>query len=125
MIIIQSNNNYLFGGYTAVPLISNGSYKNDSIAFLFTLTNPYNIPSTKYEINKHYIECMAFHNNCWYLTFGVSHDRCLVDRSSLNNFSCINLSHSHLDTIGMGNEIFTSTQNFTASDIEVFETTLN
>ncbi|CAF4311702.1 unnamed protein product, partial [Rotaria sordida] len=52
MTIIQSNNNYLFGGYTAIPWTSEGdSYKNDTTAFLFTLTNPHNIPPTKYLIN--------------------------------------------------------------------------
>ncbi|CAF5083634.1 unnamed protein product, partial [Rotaria sp. Silwood1] len=41
MTIIQSNNNYLFGDYTAIPWTSDNSYKNDITAFLFTLTNPH------------------------------------------------------------------------------------
>jgi hypothetical protein len=51
MTIIQSNNNYIFGGYTAIGWTSDGSYKNDPTAFLFTLTNPHNITPTKYPVN--------------------------------------------------------------------------
>jgi hypothetical protein len=41
MTIILSNNNYLFGGYTAIAWTSDDSFKNDTTAFLFTLTNPH------------------------------------------------------------------------------------
>ncbi|CAF3054768.1 unnamed protein product [Rotaria sp. Silwood2] len=51
MTIILSNNNYLFGGYTAIPWTSDNSNKSDTTAFLFTLTNPHGIPPTKYCIN--------------------------------------------------------------------------
>ncbi|CAF3404582.1 unnamed protein product [Rotaria sp. Silwood2] len=39
MTIILSNNNYLFGDFTAIPWTSDNSNKSDTTAFLFTLTN--------------------------------------------------------------------------------------
>ncbi|CAF0858901.1 unnamed protein product [Rotaria sp. Silwood1] len=51
MIIIQSNSNYLFGSYTAIPWTSNDSYADDSTTFLFTLINPHEIPPSKYLID--------------------------------------------------------------------------
>ena len=35
--IIQTSNNYVFGGYTAAPWKSDGSYGNDPTAFIFSL----------------------------------------------------------------------------------------
>jgi hypothetical protein len=51
MTIIQSAQKYLLGGYTSIPWSTNLGHKNDTKAFLFTLTNPHNIPPTKYPIN--------------------------------------------------------------------------
>ncbi|CAF1460978.1 unnamed protein product [Didymodactylos carnosus] len=43
---------YLFGGYTSIPWSSQNAVKADSKAFLFTLTNPHNLPATKFHIDK-------------------------------------------------------------------------
>ncbi|CAF4261429.1 unnamed protein product [Rotaria magnacalcarata] len=48
--IIQSDQNFIFRGYTSVSWISNDGCKTDPSAFLFTLRNPHNIPPTKYSI---------------------------------------------------------------------------
>ncbi len=42
--------NNLFQEYIFIPSTSNDFYKNDTTAFLFTLTNSYNILSRKYLI---------------------------------------------------------------------------
>ncbi|CAF1313038.1 unnamed protein product [Didymodactylos carnosus] len=43
---------YLFGGYTAIPWSSELAVKSDATAFLFTLTNPHNLPATNFLIDK-------------------------------------------------------------------------
>jgi hypothetical protein len=120
MTIIQSNNNYLFGGYTSIPWTSDGSYKNDTTAFLFTLTNPDNIPPTKYLINPNTGNA-AYHNSSYGPTFGSGHDLHLANASNSHNASYTNFPSAYLDTTGKGNNTFTGARNFTVSDIEVFK----
>jgi hypothetical protein len=121
MTIIQSNNNYLFGGYTAVPWTSDGSYKNDTTAFLFTLTNPHDIPPTKYLINPSQSANAVYHNSSYGPTFGSGHDIYLANGSNSNNSSYTNFPSGYTDTTGKGNATFTGARNFTSSDIEVFK----
>jgi hypothetical protein len=121
MTIIQSNNNYLFGGYTSISWTSDGSYKNDTIAFIFTLTNPHNIPPTKYLIQTDKTGYAVYHNSSYAPTFGGGHDICLANASNANNSSYANFPHSYTDTTGKGNATFTGAYNFTTSDIEVYK----
>ncbi|CAF3659459.1 unnamed protein product [Rotaria sordida] len=121
MTIIQSNNNYLFGGYTTIPWTSDGSYKNDTTAFLFTLTNPHNLPPTKYLINPGNAGNAVYHNSGYGPTFGTGHDIHLANYSNSNNSSFTNFNHGYLDTTGKRNNTFTGARNFTTSDIEVFK----
>ncbi|CAF4188122.1 unnamed protein product, partial [Rotaria sordida] len=74
MTIVQSNNNYLFGGYTSIPWTSDGSYKNDTTAFLFTLINPCHIPPTKYFINPDKTGNAVYHHTDDDPIFGSNHD---------------------------------------------------
>jgi len=38
--VIKNTNGFIFGGFTAIPWSSSDDYKEDSTAFLFSLTNP-------------------------------------------------------------------------------------
>jgi len=50
MTIFQSTDKFLFVSYRKVSWSSVVSVKGDGDAYLFTLTNPYNIPPTRYPI---------------------------------------------------------------------------
>jgi hypothetical protein len=117
MTIIQSNNNYLFGGYTSIPWTSDGSYKNDTTAFLFTLTNPHNIPPTKYLIKLGGTKAV-YHNGGYGPTFGGGHD---IHLANASNSNYTNFSKHYTDTTGQGNNTFTGARDFTTADIEVFQ----
>ncbi|CAF0961162.1 unnamed protein product [Rotaria sordida] len=122
MTIIQSKNNYLFGGYTAIPWTSdNYSYRNDATAFLFTLTNPHNIPPTKYIINPNKTQYAVYHRHDYGPTFGSGHDIFLTNASNSNILNYTEFPGSYLDTTGKGNATFTGARNFTVCDIEVFK----
>jgi hypothetical protein len=121
MTIVRSNNNYLFGGYTSVAWTSHAAWINDKNAFLFTLTNPHNIPPTKYQIDPRQAEQAIWHWPAYGPTFGRDRDLHLSDNSNSNNDSCVNFSKRYIDTTGKGNNTFTGAGNFTASDIEVFK----
>ncbi|CAF3018744.1 unnamed protein product [Rotaria sp. Silwood2] len=120
--IIQSSNNYLFGGYTAILWISEvGSWKNDNTAFLFSLVNPYKIPPTKYLINPGQSGNAVNHHSIYGPCFGAGPDMYLANASNSNNSSYTNFPSSYVNTTGKGNNTFTGARNFTASDIEVFK----
>ena len=120
--IIQSNNGYLFGGYTSISWASSGgSYKNDNAAFLFTLTNPHNIPPTKYAIKPDQVGNAVFLFSSYGPTFGGGYDIHIPNGSDSYNSSYHNFPHSYNDTTGKGNNTFTGAKNFTTSDIEVFK----
>lgn len=125
MTIIQTNNNYLFGGYTAVPWTSSqdGSYQKDttaSLSFLFTLTNPHDISPTKYFIRSDRIQNAVYHKIDFGPTFGSGHDIYVANNCNSNS-SSINFPYTYTDTTGKDNGTFTGSRYFTIYDIEVFK----
>ena len=119
--LIQSSNNYLFGGYTATPWTSDGSYKGDTSAFLFTLINPHAIPPTKYMTNPANVQYAVHHNGGYGPTFGGGHDLNVANSSNANNSSYSGFPHAYYDTTGKGSNTFTGANNFATSDIEVYK----
>ncbi len=116
MTIVRSNNNFIFGGYTAVAWTYAGvSHKDHTAAFLFTLTNSHNIPPTEYLINSGNVGNAVYHHGGYGPTFGSDHDLHLATNSNSNNSSYINFPHGYADTTGKGNNTFT------VSYIEVFK----
>ncbi|CAF1380556.1 unnamed protein product [Adineta steineri] len=122
MTIIQSSNNYIFGGYTSVSWTSSQKYQNDSAAFLFTLTNPHDIPPTKYNNKSFFHGIDAIYDDSGSgPTFGNGSDIYISDSSNNINSSYTNFPTAYYDTTGEGNNTFTGAKNFTTSDIEVFK----
>jgi len=114
---IKSNNGYIFGGYASVSWNGNiNNYIQDANASLFTLTNPNNIPPTKY-VSKNGTQAL-YSNPTYGPTFGGGHDIHLTNNNGNGNY--INFPHAFDDTTGYGNNTFTGTYNFTATDYIVF-----
>jgi hypothetical protein len=127
--IVQSNNNYLFGGYTSVAWTSSGSWAIDPNAFLFTLTNPNDILPTKYPVQPSKTQHTVFHKGGYGPTFGyvqtvgAVHDLHISSNSNSNNSCSTRFPSTYTDTTGRGTATFTGNLNFTALDIEVFKLT--
>ncbi|CAF0821068.1 unnamed protein product [Adineta ricciae] len=119
--IVQSSNNYLFGGYASTPWSSDGGYKEDTNAFLFTLTNPHSISPTKYLVDHTCITKAVYHGENDGPTFGNGQDLYISNGCNTNNSSCSAFPHTYMDTTGKGNETFTGADKFIVSDIEVFK----
>ncbi|CAF3066819.1 unnamed protein product, partial [Rotaria sp. Silwood2] len=77
MTIILSNNNYLFGVFTAIPWTSDNSNKSVEAAFLFNLTNPQGIPSNIYRIVPTEVGNAVRHYSTFDPIFGNGSDICL------------------------------------------------
>ncbi|CAF0886125.1 unnamed protein product [Adineta steineri] len=121
MTIIQSNNNYLFGGYTSVSWISCQQYRNDETAFLFTLTNPKKIPPTKYTIKPDRVANAIYDDSGSGPRFGDGNDIKLCSSSNKLTSNYTNFPKAYNDTTKEGNRTFTGNLNFTTSEIEVFK----
>ncbi len=90
---------------------------NNIQAFLFTLTNPHNIPPTKYPINPDKAGNAVYHFHAYGPSFGDNADIQVVNNSNATNQFPI----LYTDTTGKGNKTFTGEQDFTTCDIEVFK----
>jgi hypothetical protein len=118
LAVIQSKDGYLFGGYTPLSWDSKSNYIGHPNMFIFTLSNPHNIPPTKYPkgaTNKG-ILCYETHA----ITFGGGFDIFVETNSHQNNSSFTYFPGTYLDTTNKGKETFTGALNFTTSDYEVY-----
>jgi hypothetical protein len=120
MTIIQTLDNYLFGGYTSVSWNFHQGVKSgvtDRTAFLFTLTNPHGISPTKYPIKSSGEHAVV--PNAMGPTFG-QYDICVYPNSNLNSQSFIKFPTYYNDSTGKGYLTFTGSTNFTTTDIEIY-----
>ncbi|CAF4898862.1 unnamed protein product [Rotaria socialis] len=149
MIIIQSNEgNYLFGAFTQLLWSHTRGFRQDVNAFLFTLTNPHNLPPTKFNINKSKSDNAVYHSGAGYLgeyyyfyLFGFGGDGLhmfnfmegndgtsgtrrgdlfVASRCNKNSYSSIRFPCSYIDPYGYGDKTFTGTKYFTVKDIEAY-----
>ncbi len=107
---------FMRSGYTKVPWSSTISVKGDDQAFLFTLTNPHDIPSTKYLINSDRKDNAVYYFEYYGPCFGKYGLSCDV---TVSNFSknttyqnTIAFPGAYLDTAGKGNDTFTGSAIF-------------
>jgi len=121
MTIIKSRGGWLFGGFTAQSWkssTSNYEFKNDPQAFIFTLTNPHNIPSTKFIIKDQKRAICAF--RLWGPRFGGGADIHVDGNSNITSNSYTTFPTSYMDTTSKGKTLFTGSLHFTTADIEVY-----
>jgi len=114
LVIIKSQNNYIFGGYSPRSWTSCNNYINDAKAFIFTIKNPHNIPPTKYlSTGKH----SMYDHQSFLTAFGSGRDLCVTDTTCTVNFPV-----SYSDTTGKGSYTFFGSPSTTISEMEVFIT---
>jgi len=120
LTVFKATSGYIAGGYASVSWTSYGSYVVDSNAFLFTLTNPSNMPMKL---------ALTSSGNALYdyapygPTFGGGHDMHISDASNTNtNSYCY--SHSYILPNGnygyAGGSFMLGAGNFQVAEIEVF-----
>lgn len=120
MTIIQSKDGgYLFGGYTSISWTPTEKYEHDpNNPFLFTLTNPHGIPSTKYSVMIPNFSIYPQTNGG--PTFGGGNDLYVSSDSHNNRKSFFNFPHTYRDTTNRGPTTFTGKKNFQTNEIEVY-----
>ena len=122
LILINSSNSYVFGGYSSVCWDKSGEYKDDPSAFLFSLINPDNKPiKLCYNGGGKAIFCHANNGP----TFGAGHDLFIATHANTNKNSHTNLGnsfkHSSLRYESDHSQCyFNGSYNFQVNEIEVF-----
>lgn len=127
--IIKSDEGYLFGGYTpkewGIDLKQIPQAKRDNINpdfFLFTITNPHNIPPTQYFL-KDPNDAHAHRSSGNHVVFGQElPDICIAcEDAHLTDDSYAFLDSSYKDTTGKSFTTFTGPMNFRVKEIEVYQ----
>ncbi|CAF0998532.1 unnamed protein product [Didymodactylos carnosus] len=147
MVVIQSKNGgYLFGGYTAVPWNSNDQTVADPSAFIFTLTNPNQLPITKFNIKPADSQYAVYHYKQSGPIFGPyrprpydssdssdsdsssssdssdssSSDIGVMEVDGMLNRSYIRFPIRYIDTLGHKADTFTGSGDCEVNEIEVY-----
>jgi len=119
LTVIQSGQGYLFGGCTKRSWGGN-TFRTDPTAFLFTLTNPYSLPPTRYFIKPSHTHCAIRSNPAYSAAFGSGKDIFVATAPHQNKNSYSDFPVSYKDTTGKGNLTFTGTRTFQIDDVEVY-----
>jgi len=116
--LFKNEKGYIFGGYSSIDWTSSDSSKSAPDSFIFTLTNMYNIPPTKFPNSdtnysiRHYPE--------WGPCFGTGYDIAI----EFSNGYYTNFPNAYKDVFGKGYSIFkgdNDSYNFNLKEIEVFK----
>jgi hypothetical protein len=124
-VILDTKGN-IFGGFTSVewesPALSRSKGDDSLNSFLFTLTNPHNIPARKFELRserKHEaIYCDSTRSPC-FINLGVYDDCNTHSRNYVGYWTESYIQDLRL----MPDLIFTNSGHFQVKEIEIFEIT--
>jgi len=120
IVIIHSNHDHVFGGFTPISWDSTSNYKAEDTksSFLFLLRSQKGDALSKFGLKAsdttNHIHCSAANGP----TFGSGHDINIVDNCNTNNGSCSNFGTSY-DHQNDQNKL-AGAYNFTVKDYEVF-----
>jgi len=118
VVLVKSQMNHVFGGYTEIPWTSNGNYGNDANSFIFLLRTSrkgdkpekFMCKNTTYSVN---------HTGSYGPTFGGGHDFYLCDNCNVQNSSYSNYGHSYGGS--SDNSKLAGAYNFLVDEFEVFQ----
>eukprot|EP01080_Neovahlkampfia_damariscottae_P002851 gene2851-4694_t len=124
VVVIQSTNGNIFGGFAPIAWSNTGSYTHDRTSFLFSLKNQDNKPC---KIDNYGTNANSTYNNSSYgPTFGGGHDLYVVNNSNTTNSSYSNLGYSYRYVGGtygstQAKNFLAGSYNFKTTEIEVFK----
>jgi hypothetical protein len=118
LIVVLSEHGHLFGGFTTVPWgsIENNRFGEDKNAFLFTLTNPKEVPPQTFPVGNDHAKFAMKQVMGTGPIFGGGSDLMISTDAHVQrkSYSCVS---SYKFPAGFA---FTSSQNFKVTDWEVF-----
>ncbi|CAF0803031.1 unnamed protein product, partial [Didymodactylos carnosus] len=123
MTVLQAKiGDYLFGGFTSRSWSIESGYKNDTKAFLFTLTNPDDKEPTKFSPKKDQTGYAVYHSSSYGPLFGYGYDIGIYSMANkTDSGSYTSFPSTYEDTTGIGKLLFTGSSNLQLKDIEVYK----
>ena len=122
-ILIKNEKGNIFGGYSSISWTCDDGNKDAPKSFLFTLTNIFNSPPTKFPSNNNGNE--VYHLKNYGPIFGKDgFDFNLQSNFLQQNSACSTFPKSFKDVLGKGKAVFTGNEsgnNFSIKEIEVFK----
>ena len=119
VVLIRSDNGFVFGGYADKPWHSEGKYIACDKSFIFTVCNPHGIPPTRYLVNSP-AHALYGDASCG-PTFGC--DAITVGMGGYLTDGCCTPFFDYTDTTGKGAATFTGAAHpgpFTPAEVEVW-----
>jgi hypothetical protein len=118
--VLKSANGYIFGGFVSRSWTSSSLYHScDGDAWLFSLTNPKNLPL---KIPSNNTGACMYDNISYGPTYGGNHDLHIADMANSNSLSYCKLGGSYLSPqIQDGLTFLCGSFNFQISEIEVYQ----
>jgi hypothetical protein len=122
--IIQTTDDFIFGGFTPITWDSISQYKPDTSgrSFLFSVQNPHNHDFGRIGLKdpRFAIDCHSSYGP----TFGNGSDIYVANGCNANTSSYTRLGIGYANNTGINEyQVFTGTQYFTVKEIEVFTLT--
>jgi hypothetical protein len=126
--LIETTKGFVFGAYVACLWDSSGEWKADKSreSFLFTVTNPHNLPARKFPLkpgmDAYTLFCYSHTNLVWIGAggaIGIPQDCTSENTSQTRGFGAQNSSFSN-DTGINGGTLFTGEDCFTVKELEIF-----
>jgi hypothetical protein len=124
-VILDTNGN-IFGGFTPLEWESRRGWKADDSrkSFLFTLKNPHNIPARRFALKVEEKDQAIYCDSEYGPGFGYPRDISVNNNCNANTSSWTCLRGSYTNDTGLAAGIvFTGSENFQVTEIEVFEFT--
>ena len=121
--LCENEKGNIFGGYASISWDSSGENKSANGSFLFTLSNIYDTPPTKYPNTQNY-DWAVYHGIKFGPIFGGNNDLRIADNFLNNKKSYCILGYSYPDILGKGNSVFSgdvNTNYFRLKELEVFK----
>jgi len=121
LTVIRSTGGYIFGGFCDTAWSSNRGYKTSAKAFLFTLKCHSGLAPTKMRLNQRNNGYAVYHSGSYGPAFGGGYDIHVCDNANSNLSSYTNVGNTYECPAGQtGSTFLTGSQNFQASEVEVF-----
>ncbi|KAK8807088.1 hypothetical protein WA158_003847 [Blastocystis sp. Blastoise] len=117
LIIIESTDGSIFGGFTLVGLSGHSGWTKDKNAFLFTLNNTHKVPPTKFHCRAGKTAVYEFTKD-YLFSFG-SNEVLISEHCDQNQLSRTKELWSY-DCLYDSEHLLTPTEFFTVKDIEVY-----
>ena len=117
LCLYKNDKGNIFGGYASISWTNKGNEKSAPGTFLFTLTNIYNSPPTKFNLRVN--KCGVYHDPKEGPVFGFN--GIYIDKNFIGGKNITDFPDNFIDNLNKGRSIFTGDENKNKNSINIVE----